>query len=182
MLQKVEDELFQKIGNALSICVHLRNLRPSASSLLTCRQAGAQPSLLVGPQMDRLSATDPPLAARGADRLPPARQKRRHERMLLRGLDGYARECHRDREREMIALGARRERAPIGRMGVVYPHRALDEAAEVGVLGTRLELDREAEPNGSLRSSLRWQLDRRGWRRFAWLTLSWRRTVSRRRS
>src|SRR5947199_335629 len=72
----------------------------------------------VGRQMDRLSATDPPLAARGADRLPPARQKRRHERMLLRGLDGHARQRHRDREREMIALGVRRERAPIGRMGV----------------------------------------------------------------
>src|SRR5437016_9518325 len=48
-------------------------------------------------------------------------------------------------------------------MRVVDPDRALYQPAEVGIVGTRLELNREAESHRPLRAALRRQLDRRRW-------------------
>jgi hypothetical protein len=45
-------------------------------------------------------------ATRTARRFPPPLQERGDERVLLRRLDGNARQRHRDREREVLSLGS----------------------------------------------------------------------------
>jgi hypothetical protein len=79
--------------------------------------------------------------AGGANCFAPSREKLSDELPLTRALPRHRGECHRDGEREMIALRARRHCTQIRGMRGVHPDCALNEASQLGVVRTRLEVN-----------------------------------------
>src|SRR3972149_2500022 len=66
------------------------------------------------------------------ERLAPARQEDRDERVLLGRIHGQRRQRHRHRERDVIALRAGGDGASIRRVRLVHPPGGLDEAGAGG--------------------------------------------------
>src|SRR2546428_600641 len=88
------------------------------------------------------------------ERLSPAKQECRHEGVLLRGLDGQAGERQRRGQRDVVALGARGGGAAVRRVRGVHPHRGLDQARQLVIVGAILELDPEPVTDGARRTAV----------------------------